>query len=122
MDMLLVMPWPSHSHCRLLPSSMIGGCCSQTSALRSAGSNAIFVERLHNAKNADPRSIVAQCVAGHVRRMIASRAADRHVEMEILDIRRHPQCNPPVVGPDNLLALNDGKIIVSRIFHLLAPL
>ena len=89
---------------------------------KHAAANAIFVEHLHNAKNADPRSIVAKRVAGHVRRMIASRAADRHVEMKIFDIGRDPKCNAPFVGPDNLLAVNDWKIIVARIFHLLAPL
>src|SRR6516165_6916066 len=49
--------------------------------------------------------------------MAAPRAADWHVEVKKFDIGRDPQCDTAIVGPDNLLSLNDRKIIIARIFH-----
>src|SRR4029450_5373462 len=67
-----------------------------------AGADAEFVEHIHDAKHTYTRAIVTQSVAGHIRRVAAARAADRPVEMEILDVRRDPGRNATMIGPFNL--------------------
>src|SRR5437773_6898713 len=85
-----------------------------------AGAYVELFEHVHNAKNTDARAVIAQRVTRHVRRVIAAGAANRHVEVEKLDIRRDPESDPRVVRPGDFLSSNDGNIVVSAILHRLS--
>jgi len=86
-----------------------------------AGADAVFVENFHDAKHAHPRAVIAQRVSRHVGRVIAARAADRHVKMKVFDVGRDPERDAPVLGPFDPGPANDRRIIVTSIVHELPP-